>query len=147
MKVILLKDVPKLGRRYEVKEVAPGFARAVLFVRGQAAEATPAVLKQVESRRQAEQTTRAVEHELMERAVKELDGTTIALKARAGNEGQLFAALHAEDVSVAIKREKGLSVDPAAIILKKPLKHLGFHQAKTRLLGREVAFTILIEKN
>jgi len=47
MKVILLQNVPKIGQKYEVKEVAPGLARAVLIARGQALVATPAALNKL----------------------------------------------------------------------------------------------------
>lgn len=148
MKVILLKDVPRVGRKHEVKEVSPGFARTMLLSRSLAVPATPAALEEMKRRRAAEAGHMAVEHELAEKAAEVLEGTTITLRGRAGGkagEGHLFAALHAEDVAAAIKREKNINLSPSAIILDKPLKEVGFHKAKARLGERAVNFTILLE--
>ncbi len=149
MKVILLKDVPRLGRRGEVKEVAPGFGRSVLIPAGQATLATPAALKQVKERLAGEAGSAQMEEALAEQASETLAGATITLRGRApkseaGKETHLFAALHAEDVVAAIKREKNLILKPEAIILTGSLKTTGFHQAKARLGKRAVDFTILI---
>ena len=146
MKVILLQNVPKIGQKYEVKEVAPGLARAVLIARGQALVATPAALNKLKKQQSAQLAEQAVEHQLAEKAVQELDKATIILKARASAGGHLFAALHAEDVAAAIKREKNIELSAEAIILEKPLKNIGFQQAKVRLGGRMIALTILIDR-
>lgn len=146
MKVILLKDVPKLGRKYEVKEVAPGLARAVLIPRGQAAIATPAALSKLKERQSIQSAEQAIEHQLADKAAQELDQTTVTLRARASEGGHLFAALHAEDVAAAIKKAKNIDLAPAAIILDKPLKTLGLQSAKIRLGERIVSLTIFVDR-
>lgn len=145
MKVILLKDVPRVGRKNEVKEVAPGFARTMLLSRSLAVIATPEALQELKKRQSAAVGEKAVEHELAAKAAGSLAGFTVTMRGRASEEGNLFAALHAEDVAAAIKRDLNLELDPAAIILNEPLKKLGLHQAKARFSERAVAFNILLE--
>lgn len=145
MKVILLKDVPRVGRKNEIKEVAPGFGRTVLIARQQAVLVTPAALETARRRQAIEIKKFSKEHDLAARAAELLTGSTITLKARANVAGQLFAALHEINVAAAIKKERGIELQPEAIKLKQPLKSLGFHHGTVDLGEQVVAFTILIE--
>ncbi|MDO8183770.1 MAG: 50S ribosomal protein L9 [bacterium] len=143
MKVILLKDL-KIGRRYQIKEVADGFARQILIPRGEALLATPANLKMAEQKRREVEKGQANEESLAEEIKNKLTGLTVELKEKAGPEGQLFAKISPAEVAKVLKA-KGVTLNSAAIELVAPIKHIGLHQAKARLTGgREAGFTILV---
>src|SRR6185369_3847278 len=98
MKVILLRDVPKVGQRYEVKEVAPGYGRNFIIARGFGLAVTAANLKQVESLKAGATAERQVREELLLKSVADLEKVSIEIKAKANPEGHLFASIHAKQI-------------------------------------------------
>ncbi len=122
MKIILLKDVPKVGRAGEVKEVAEGFALNLLLPQRKAERATPekiAALKKAHERK---------EHDELEKiktqfeALKKIDSLTITMKAT--TEGALFEAVTPAKLAAAL-REKGLALPESAFAIKQPIKKTG----------------------
>ena len=145
MKVILLKNVPKVGERYEIKEVAPGYARNILFRQNLALPATAENLKKAKAWQAGRERERAGEEELAEEAAKKLDGYTLPMSAKASAEGHLFAGLDKNELAVALAKETGIKLTAEAIVLDKSLKTLGIHNLSARLTGgREVKFQVLI---
>lgn len=143
MQVILLKN-SRFGKKYEVKEVAPGLARNILLPRGEAMLATPENLKKAAAARAALLAAAANEDKLAEAIAAKLSGQTVELPAKAGPEGQLFSKINAKEVAQTLK-QRGIELAPAAIELSAPIKHLGLHQVKARLGGgRDVQFTVLV---
>ncbi len=128
MKIILKTDVPKVGRRGEVKEVPDGFARNFLLKQGKAVQATPSSLAQKES--EQKHKTDAVQS-LYERVDKALDeiGARELLLARGGNEeGSLFAALKAGDLVNELKKQWNIVLPPEVLLLEKPIKKMGKYE-------------------
>lgn len=127
MKIILLQDLARLGKRGEVKEVADGFALNVLIAKNQAVRATPAELskwKQLEDKK-------TYQKELLQssflKLIHELQGKKLTIEGLKHDKGHLFAAIGKESVAEAIFKATGLSVHPNQIVLKTPLKTLGEH--------------------
>lgn len=144
MQVILLKD-SKLGRKYDVKEVSPGLARNILIPRHEAILATPANLKLAADKRRLREEGVAREEVLVEEVKNKLAGLTVEMAVSAGPEGQLFSKLHPEDIVKILTQKYQLQLDPKAISLAQPIKHVGLHKASARLLGgREISFAILV---
>jgi len=104
MKVILLKNVPRVGERYEIKEVAPGYARNILFRQNLALPVTPENLKKAKTWQAGRERERAGEEELAETAAKKLTGYTLPMLAKASAEGHLFAGLDKNEVVSALTR-------------------------------------------
>ncbi len=145
MKVILLKNVPRVGERYEIKEVAPGYARNILFRQNLALPVTPENLKKAKTWQAGRERERAGEEELAETAAKKLTGYTLPMLAKASAEGHLFAGLDKNEVVSALTKETGIKLTAEALALAKPIKSLGLHQLSARLTGgREVQFQILV---
>ena len=125
MKVILLDDVAKLGRRGEVRDVSDGYARNFLIPHGKAKRATEANLKAFESRRaelekaQAETLAKA-----QERGGK-LEGLTLQITQKAGPDGRLFGSVTNYDIVEALQKQ-GHEVERANIRMPQgPLKQVG----------------------
>lgn len=133
MKVILVQDVPNLGRKGAAVEVAEGYARNYLVPRGLATIATPGALKslQVEQQRRAAQAQRAAERARADAA--QLAGRTVTVHAKAGDAGRLFGAVTSKDVAEAILRQIGVAVDKRRIELPEPIKQLGSFAVEVRL--------------
>lgn len=145
MKIVLLKNVPKVGEKYQIKEVAPGYARNILFRQNLAVPATPENLKKAKAWQAGQVRDQAGEEALAEEVAKKLNGYTLPMLAKASEEGHLFAGLGREEIVVALKKETGINLKSEAIMLDKPLKTLGIHNLSARLTGgREAKFQVLI---
>ncbi len=127
MKVLLLVDVKKVGRRGEVIDVADGYANNVLIPKKFGIVATSQTLKRV-----AEDGARAKERQVLSEAVahkvlKELDGKSVTIKAKANDSGTLFKAIHEKEILEAIEKQCGVSIDPDSLQLLEPIKKTGSH--------------------
>ncbi|MCK5027861.1 MAG: 50S ribosomal protein L9 [Candidatus Pacebacteria bacterium] len=146
MKVILLDDVPKIGKKYESKEVSPGYARNYLFPNKLAEVATKKTLDKIELLRSLhEEKIREEEARLM----KEIEGiknAVITLKEKANDKGYLFAGIRAEGLLPHIKEQLKLDLKAHHIILDKPLKELGEHTVQAHVQDKTAEFKVIIEE-
>jgi len=124
MKVILLEDVEKVGKKFEVKEVADGHARNFLFARGLAKKASPEALKWLEM--QKELASQKAEEELKntQELASSLDDLEVPIAVKVGEEGQLFESINAQKISERLK-EMGHEVKKSQIKLENPLREIG----------------------
>jgi len=144
MEVILLKDVPRLGRAGELRNVAPGYARNYLVPEGLATLVTKGALKQLELQSQAEaRRKRQLEAEAREFAAQ-LEGLTLTLTAKTGEEDRLYGSITSGDIADALESEIGKSVDRRKIELEEPIRELGTYSVPFKLLS-ELAPTIVVE--
>src|SRR3989344_4428668 len=120
MKVILLKDISKLGQRYDVKNVSDGYALNMLIPRGLAIAATESAMKHMETEKSKTEGEKKVRQELLLKNLKELDGKTITVSGKANDKGYLFAGLHKEDIVAELKKQTRLEIDPASVQLEHP---------------------------
>jgi large subunit ribosomal protein L9 len=126
MQVILLRDVAKIGKRFEVCEVPSGHALNYLIPRKLAEPATKEALRKlsVEQKKKEVNTDRHDEH--FKAALTTLAHTPIVLTARANEQGHLFKAIHADDISAACSR-LGLDVKVDEVVLSNQIKTTGNH--------------------
>lgn len=125
MKVILTTDVKKVGQRGSVVDVADGYALNVLIPQKKAVTATPENLKRHE-KGVAEAKGRADESAAKAREVlKQIDGRTLTIDAKAGPTGTLFKSIHASDIVAEIKKQCGIDLPESAITLDHPIKQKG----------------------
>lgn len=124
MRVILLGDVENVGKKFDVKEVADGHARNLLFPKGLAKQATKEALKWLEV--QKEIVTQKAEEELksVQDSASGLDDLEVTLLMRVGDEGQLFEAINAQKIAERLK-ELGFDVKKNQVKLEEPIKELG----------------------
>ena len=124
MKVILLQDVPKLGKKFEVKEVADGHAQNRLIPEGLVKPATKEALEWVEM--QKELVEKVAEESLTksQEMASQLGSMEVQLSMKVGEEGQLFEAVNAQKISDRLK-EMGYNIKKSQVKLEEPLKELG----------------------
>ncbi len=144
MEVILLKDVERVGRAGEVRDVAPGYARNYLIPQGLATRVTIGTLKQMQQQRQAEaRREEELEVEAREFAA-ELEGVTLTLSAKTGEKDRLYGSITSGDIAAALEREIGKSVDRRKIGLEEPIRELGTYSVPFKLLS-DLAPTITVD--
>lgn len=140
-RVILLKDVPKIGRKYEVKDVASGYATNYLFPNKLAEQATPAKEADLAKKRDAMNASKMKAAGEVHDLIKSLEGTTLTIRTKADDAGHLFKKLRADDIAGS---KSGLL--PEYILLKEPIKTAGPHEIHAAGAGAKATFTLLVEK-
>lgn len=142
MKVILQKDVAKLGHRFDVVDVSDGYGLNKLIPQGMAKPATPENLKTVEA--QAARSAAATEASTaaFTDMVKMLEGKVIDVTSEANEEGKLYQALKTEDIATAITADLDLKVPAAQIVIKEPIKQTGEHTVEIASGKDSSSFTI-----
>ncbi len=132
MKVLLLKDVYKLGRAGDVKKVANGYGRNFLIPQGLAVLATAGALKQVVSIQNQASLQRAQLNDEMSSVAEVLNGQYLMFAARAGETGKLYGSVTTRMIADAIQAKFGIEVDTRQIDTQ-PLRMLGEHEVNIRL--------------
>ncbi len=132
MKVMLVKDVYKLGRAGDIKKVADGYGRNFLIPQGLAMIATAGALKQVgKIRSQAEIRRTELNSELKDLA-SHIKGLVLSFSAKAGETGKLYGSITTQDVATAIQEKTRYEVKKAQIDMQ-PIRTLGEFTAHVRL--------------
>lgn len=145
MKVVLLKDVAKIGKKYDVKNVADGHALNMLIPQGLAEIATPQKLKQVEKVRLELVAERKVQADLLAKNLKSLADVKIVAKGKASEKGHLFAGIHKEEIVRLLKEQARVDVLPDFIDLEHPLKEVGEHKISLTVGDKKAQFVVSIE--
>lgn len=144
MKVILLQDIKKVGRKYEVKNVADGHALNFLIPNKQAEIATPQAMKKLDSMKTKAEAEKKVQEDLLMKNLKSLSGVLVEVKAPANDKGSLFKGVHKEEIVNALKEQGHLDLLPEHINLEKPIKEVGEHEIEAKVLSKTVTFKINI---
>jgi len=132
MKVLLIKDVYKLGRAGDIKKVADGYGRNYLLTHGLAVLATAGALKQADKiRSQADVRRTEVNSELKDLAAH-INGVTLVFDAKAGETGKLYGSITTQDVATAIQEKTRYEVKKQQIDMQ-PIRTLGEFKAHVRL--------------
>jgi large subunit ribosomal protein L9 len=144
MKVVLHQQVPQLGNRGDIVEVADGYARNYLIPQGVAQRANAGVEAQAEAMRKAWSQKNAKNREAAEEIAKSLVTATISVSARASGEGKLFGSVSVHDVIEAVKEQTGVELDRKMVDLAEGIKELGTHSVTVQPHD-DVQFPITVE--
>jgi len=132
MKVLLLKDVYKLGRAGDVKRVADGYGRNYLLPQGLAVLATPGALSQVERIKAKAAEQRAMVNREMEAIAKRLSGVVLVFPAKASETGKLYGSVSTQMIAEALSSKAGVEIARRQID-SQPLRTLGEFKVHVRL--------------
>ena len=132
MKVLLIKDVYKLGRAGDVKRVADGYGRNFLLPQGLAVLATAGALKQVDQIRVQANARRAIVNKEMSGVADILSKLTLTFPAKAGDTGKLYGSITPQMIADAIKAKSGVEVNRRQMDFE-PLRTLGTQTIHVRL--------------
>ena len=132
MKVILLQDGKKMGKKGDVIEASDGYARNYLFPRKLAEEATANALHVVNAKKENERKKKLAELEAAQKLAAELKGKEVTINAKAGDNGRLFGAITNKDVAEVINSQFNLSIDKKKIVVNT-IKVAGTYEVEVKL--------------
>ncbi len=133
MKIILVDDIERVGKRGEVVEVARGYAQNYLIPKNLAVPATPGNLKVWEQRHNAILKKEAKEKGEAQSLVAELEREPIVVRAKAGEKGRLFGSITVSNIVEEILQSKNLKIDKRKVILEENIKELGNYTIAIKL--------------
>lgn len=146
MKVILLEDVKGTGKKGEIHEVKDGYAINCLIKKGLAQEANAKNLNLLQGQKDSAQHKIDVEIANAKDIAAKLEGKSVIVKAKAGQNGRLFGTVTAKEVSAAIKQSLGLDVDKKKINIAMKIEGFGDYSAEARLYAGVLAkFTVSVK--
>jgi len=146
MKVILIKDVEKLGEKWDVVNVSDGHGRNFLIPRGLAMPATTKALAQNEKRLAKREEEKSKQKEAAQQLADQLTKLEIKIAAEAGEEGKLFGSITSQQIVDKIRELGGLEIDKKKIHLEHHIKNVGKHKVSIKLFPEVVAeLTIQVE--
>lgn len=135
MKVVLLEDVAKLGKKGDVKKVSDGYARNFLFIRNLAVEATDSAVKHNKDIQKIQQEhadkIKAKNQEKLDKIMKEF----FVIKVKAGETGKLYGSITNADIADALSEYLGEKADKKTIKLNSPIKELGTYEVEIKMPG------------
>jgi len=133
MRVILLEDVERLGKRGDTVNVADGYARNYLIPFRKAISASGSgakVFMEQEKQRIARENKM---RRAAERLAAKLARVSCTIPVRVGEEDRVFGSVTAQDIADALKKE-GFDIDRKKIVLEEPLRALGVYNVKVKLM-------------
>jgi large subunit ribosomal protein L9 len=139
MKIILLKDDKKVGKKGEIVNAKDGYARNFLIPKGVAIEATTANIKRLERDKKHEA---AIEAKLVDDAkvlAEKLEKVGIEIKIKAGDSGKLFGSVATKDIAAEYKKQHKIEIDKKKIDLKDPIKTVGIFEVNVKLHPKVIA--------
>lgn len=144
MRVILTKDVPKIGRKGEVVTVAEGYARNFLFKQNAAILATDAEIAKLkaESAHKSEKAEKLKKKFLEYK--KDLEKRIFSIKVKSGDKGQIFGGVHEKDIISAVYQKTKIELDKSQFKSLHGIKNLGEYPITIRL-GQGINATIKIK--
>lgn len=142
VEVILREDVPNLGAIGDVVRVRPGYARNYLYPRGLAVEANRKNVAVLDHQKRVIAAKADREQKAAQGVAGKLEGLTITVKVRAGEEGRLFGSVTNLDLERLLAAQ-GHAVERRRILLEEPIKQLGTYPVSVQL-ARSVKATIQV---
>lgn len=133
MKVILLADVKKVGKKDQTIEVSDGYASNFLFPRHLAVPVTKKSVEVLENQQEARRENDAKLKLEAQELAKKLDSITLIFKVKTGREGKLFGAISLKQVSEELAKQYKIEIDKRKFVDKGTLDELGFHHINVEL--------------
>lgn len=125
MKVILLQDVAKIGRRFDVVTVPDGYGMNKLIPQGMAKPATPENLKAIQAQSATNEAAKAQADETFTAMLEKVKEVTLEVIVEANEEGRMFQALKAEVIAQEIAAKTGAELNADQIVITAPIKEVG----------------------
>ena len=144
MKVILLKNVPKVGKKDEIKDVPDGYVRNFLLPQKLALIATPEEVKKLERAQNEVRVGHEIQSDLFKKNLRSVHGVGVTIAAKTNGEGSLYKAVGVKDVVAALKKEHHIVIEENLVHME-PTKHTGTFKATVQALGmkEEIQVTVV----
>lgn len=146
MKIILLKDVAKVGRKFDIKNVSDGYAMNFLFPNNLAEQATAQKIKEIEAMKRNLQQRDKVHQDLLLKNMRLLNGARVEMEDKANEKGHLFKGIHIEEISKELKKQYHIDLKPEYIQLKHPIKEVGEFDITAKVGDAKATFKLIVNK-
>ena len=133
MKVILKADVKGSGKKGDILEVSDGYAKNFLLKKGLAEIATSSGINEINQRKNADEFHKAENIKAQKELAAKLNGVTVPVSIRAGENGKVFGSVTTEKIASALS-ELGYEVDKKRIVTKEPIKNVGDYEAEVKFI-------------
>lgn len=145
MKVILLKDIKNIGKKWDVKHVSDGYARNYLMPRGMARLASQDALDELDDELRKREMLATEELGATQAIAEGLDGLDVYVRVKADESGTVYGGVSTKTIAAALA-DMGVTVEEKAIKLKEPIKELGEYQVTIELeYGLEAEIKVIVE--
>lgn len=144
MQVILLKDIAKIGRKYQVLDVSDGYASNFLFPKGLAEMASPARIATLTKRTAASQAAEDARRADLAEKLATLKDSSVTLSVKADEQGHLYKKIHADDIVTALKDELDIELDEHSVLLPAPITTTGEHTIAIEASGKKATLIVLV---
>ena len=145
MKVILLQNVPKVGKKYEVKDVAGGYASNYLIPNKLAEIATKSKVNSLEVLKKRHEQEQTVQAELLEKNFSNLEKAKVTMSVKANDQGHLFQGIHEDEIVAALKEQAHIDIDSNMVQLEKAIKEVGEIDIPVTVGEKSGTFTLTVE--
>jgi large subunit ribosomal protein L9 len=147
MKVVFLEEVEGTARTGDVKNVADGFARNFLLPRKLAAPATDHYINIAEAKANKEaKRQERLDDEARDRLLPQVDGKSLTIEVRVGEQGKLFGSVTARDIAEALQQSSRIELEHRQVDLREPIRELGSHEVGVKLTRNVIAtITVSVE--
>ncbi len=125
MKIILLKDIENLGKRWDVKEVKRGYAKNFLLPKGLVQIATSKNMESLEERRELEKKKAEEELKLVQKQASLIDGTEVTIPVKVEEEGTVYGSVTSQMMAEELAKLGFKDIRNSQIVLESPIKELG----------------------
>jgi len=145
MKVIFLHDVPRVGKKYDIKEINDGYAMNFLIPRKLVMLATPKAVAEIEIRKKEIVVEKEVQEDLLTKNLEEIKDKVVHIKAKADDKGHLFSGIHKKEIVEAMHKEHRADISEEFIILDKPIKAVGEFEIQIQIKNQKSSFKLVVE--
>ena len=146
MKVILKQNIPRVGRQYDVVDVANGYANNFLFPQDLAETATKQKIVELEKKREAKQVEEEANLKAHTEKFDSLKDASITITTKSDDQGHLYKKLQRSDIAEALKNELSLELPETAILLDSPLTEVGEHEVELESLDKKATLKVIVAK-
>ncbi len=145
MKIILLKDVPKLGQKYDIKEASDGYALNFLIPKKLAEKATPGKIAQIDKLKKEMLIAKEVGEQGLLKALGAIKGLELVMKAKVSDKGHLFSSIHKKDVVEKMKKDYNITLSEDSLKIES-IKEMGEFEIPVEVSGKKSSFKLIVEK-
>lgn len=143
MEIILKETVDTLGQEGEIVKVKPGYARNYLFPSRKAVPVNKESLARLEKEKKAIAARLATQQAEAKGLAAKLEGKTVVIPKRAGDENRLFGSVTSADIATALE-STGIAIDRKTVVLSEPIKALGEYRVQVRT-GYQTTAHLLVQ--
>lgn len=133
MKIILLQDEKKLGKKGDIIEASEGYARNYILPKKIGVEATPKNMNDLKLKKANDEKVAREQLEAAKAMAADLENRQVLVKIKAGEGGKAFGSVSSKEIAAAYKEQHGLDIDKKKIVLPESLKNFGTYEVPVKL--------------